>query len=287
MKVNNRASALIDLCVKYTDYLSAGADGVSGLALSIALENYGLPLHAQALSTYLEMGDCTGALELPAPWAASECYLAKWPPQNAQPLDVWFDPFELSFMMRSVNPPGFGRATIGWVSIGPVYYWQYHAFQQLVKYSKRDTYFPCRPDFLAARPFGVDESDYATDIYHAEATAYALWHGKWLTSGLRAEALVGTLPEAQLNQVILPNLSFWDASPGAQEGDCSIFGLMSDHAISRCSLGEWDRSKNIAFFTAISDQVGLLADEAIPRNSGEYVELINCSRKIMAGRNVK
>ncbi|GGY23486.1 hypothetical protein [Paludibacterium paludis] len=284
MKVNERADALIDLCVKYVDYLSAGGDGESGLALSKALENYGLPLHARALSTYLEMGDCVGALALPAPWAASACYLAKNPPQNAQALDVWFDPFELSFMMRSVNPPGFGRSTIGWISIGPVYYWQYHAFQQLVKYTKRDTYFPCKPDLLASRPFGVDESDYATDIYHAEASAYALWHGKWLTSGLRAEALVGALPEAQLSQVVLRNLYFWDTSPGEKEGDCSTFGLMSDFTIGRYSLGEWDRSKSIGFFTAISDQVGLLPDEAVPRDSGEYVELLNCSRKVLTGK---
>lgn len=284
MKVNDRAGALIDLCAKYVAYLSAGGDGERGLALNIALENYGLPLHAKSLSTYLEMGDCVGVFALPAPWNASTCYLAKKPPQNAQPLDVWFDPFELSFMIRSVNPPGFGRATIGWISIGPVYYWQYHAFQQLVRFKKRDTYFPCMPDFLASRPFGVDESDYVTDIYHAEASAYALWHGKWLTSSLRAEALVSTLTDVQLNQVILRDLSFWDASPGEKEGDCSTFGLMSDFTIGRYSLNEWDRSKSIGFFTAISDKIGLLSEEVVPRDSGEYIELLNCSRKVLPVR---
>jgi hypothetical protein len=284
MKINDGAGTLIDLCAKYIDYLSAGGDVERGVDLSKALENYGLPLHAKALSTYLAMGDCVGAFALPAPWNASTCYLAKKPPQNAQPSDVWFDPFELSFMIRSVNPPGFGRATIGWISIGPVYYWQYHAFQQLVKYTKRDTYFPCNSDLLASRPFGVDESDYATDIYHAEASAYALWHGKWLTSSLRAEALVNILTDVQLNQVILRDFSFWDTSPGEKEGDCSMFGLTSDFTIARYSLNEWYRSKSIGFFTAISDQIDLLSDEVVPRDSGEYIELLNCARKTLPSR---
>lgn len=282
MKLNGMASSLIILCVKYIEYLRANGARESGVALAEALENYNLPLHAKALSTYLDMGDCTGALELPAPWAESSCYLAKRPPESTRALDVWFDPFELSFMVRTVNPPGFGKSTIGWVSMGPVYYWQYHAFQQLVRYRKKDTYFKCSSDLLASRPFGVDKADYVTDIYYAEAAAYALWHGKGLTSSLRAEALVEVLSDAQLTQVVPSGLCFWDTNPGEKEGDCAAFELMRNLTVSSYSLDEWDRSTSVGFFTAIYDQIGLLPDEVVPRDSGEYIEISNCSRKILA-----
>ncbi|GEM_PF-3123169 len=282
MTTHGRGGLLIDLCVKYIDYLKVGGAGATGAALCEALENYKLHLHANALSIYLAMGDCVDAFSLPAPWAASTCYLTKEPPQHGQPLDVWFDPYELSFMVRTVNPPGFGRGTIGWVSIGPVYYWQYHAFQQLVKCQKKDTYFAARSDLLDSRPFGVNESDYVTDIYRAEASAYALWHGKWLTSALRAEALIDVLPEAQLSQVVPRDMYFWDTNPGEKEGDCAVFSLTSDSTISRYSLGEWDRSNRIGLFTSISDQIGLLPSNLIPRDAGEYFEMFNCSRNVRA-----
>ncbi len=251
------------------------------MALREALEHYNLPLHAKALSTYLEKGECVGELVLPTPWVASSCYLTKMPPLNAQPSDVWFDPFELSFMVKTFNPPGFGKATVGWVSIGPIYYWQYHAFQQLVKYQPKDSYFSRPSDLLASRSFGVDESDYVTDIYRTEAIGYALWHGKWLTSALRTEALVGTLSEVQLNQVVLRSMYFWDTNPGNEEGDCAAFSLTSGSTVSRYSLKEWDRSTSLGFFTSISDQIGLLPHEFISRDAGEYFELLNSSRRLI------
>ncbi|WP_156902845.1 hypothetical protein [Achromobacter sp. MFA1 R4] len=198
--------------------------------------------------------------------------------------DVWFDPFEMTFMARTVNPHGFGKATIGWVSIGPVYYWQFHAFQQLVKYKEKDTYFECKSDLLASRPFGLTESDFATEIYHAEATAYALWHGKWLASSLRADALVQIFSREQSDQVFPADVYFWDTLPGAGEQDRVAFNLMNGSDVRRYSLDEWGRSNKLGLLTSISDEGGIISTEIIPRDAGEYIELLNCSRNVMGSQ---
>lgn len=278
---SSAAGALIDLCVKYIEYLAEGGGGSSSAELCDALENYNLPLHAKALLQYFEEGDCVGDFSLPSPWENSSCYLTTYPPGSPRVGDVWFDPFELSFMVRTVNPQGFGRATIGWVSIGPVYYWQYHAFQQLVKYEKNDAYFECRPDLLASRPFGVEESDVATEIYYAEAAAYALWHGKWLTSSLRADALVQVFSKEKSHQVFPQGMYFWDTLPGDGEPDRSVYSVVNGSDVRRYSLDEWGRSNKLGLLTSLSDQSGLISTEFIPRDAGEYIKLLNCSRKVM------
>ena len=278
------AGALIELCTRYMEYLSTDGSESSGKDLCCALESYNLPLHAKALLQYLNRGDGLSDFVLPTPWASSSCYLTKYPPQSPQARDIWFDPIELSFMVRTVNPQGFGKAVIGWVSIGPVYYWQYHVFQQLVSYRKKDTYFKSRTDLMASRPFGVKKSDFATEIYYAEAAAYALWHGKWLASSLRADALVQVCSKEQYDQVFPVGMYFWDTLPGESEPDRAAFELSNGSNVCRYSLDEWGRSNSLAFVTSISDQTGVILSEIGPRDTGEYIELLNCSRKVLVGR---
>ncbi|MFD2231226.1 hypothetical protein [Alkalimarinus sediminis] len=280
MSDDSKAKKLVHLCSKYQEYLSAGASDTNGLKLSEALEKYGLNLHAEALSLYIGGGDVTGGFRLASPWSSSKCYLTKYPPQDADPLDIWFDPYELSFMVRTVNPLGYGKAVIGWVSISPVFYWQYHVFQQLVKFNIRDDSFLQVDDLLASRPFGVDKWDYASDVYHEEAAAYAFWHGKWVSSNIRSEAITELLSSEQLKTVFPEGMSYWDASFSGAEDSRAIFNCGEDKTINKYSIGEWDRSNEIGFMTVITDQVGLISNEVLPRESGECLTLQNCSRKV-------
>ncbi|MCG8517326.1 MAG: hypothetical protein MI794_04985 [Pseudomonadales bacterium] len=281
MSTENKASKLIALCNKYQEYLSSGASVSSGLALSRALENYGLLLHAEALSIYLKEGE-SDKFKLPEPWSSSKCYITQNPPQSVEPLDLWFDPYELSFMVRTTNPPGYGKGVIGWVSISPVYYWQYHVFQQLVKFDIRDDSFLQVSDLLASRPFGIDKWDYASDVYHEEAVTYAYWHGKWIASNIRFDAISKLLTPEQLVAMLPDNMNYWDAAYSGTEDSRGVFNLASDGTVQRYIAGEWDRTSDIGFTTVIVDQVGLISSESITdESSGEILTLLNCSRKII------
>ncbi len=280
MNSNDKANKLINLCDKYKEYLQSGASYTSALAVSDALGDYGLKLHAAALSMYINGGDGACSFELPEPWASSTCYLTQSPPGDAKPLDIWFDPFELSFMVRTVNPLGYGKAVIGWVSISPVYYWQYHVFQLLVKFKERDSSFLDVNDLLASRPFGIDKWDYASDVYHEEASAYAFWHGKWVSSSIRGEAIVELLSLEQSGIIFPEGMSYWDASFSGTEDSRSVFRCSKGKSIDNFYTGEWDRSPDIGFITVITDQVGLISTDVLPRESGECLALLNCSRKV-------
>lgn len=276
MSDGTKAQKLIHLCTKYLEYLNSSA---SGSGLSEALANYGLPLHAEALSLYLKGGEIN-SFSLTGPWSSSKCYLTKNPPDNAEALDIWFDPYELSFMVRTVNPLGYGKAVIGWVSISPVFYWQYHVFQQLVKFSIRDDSFLQADDLLASRPFGVDKWEYASDVYHEEAVAYAFWHGKWVASNIRFEAIAELLSPEQLKTMLPEGMSYWDAAFSGTEDSRAVFKFGEDGAIDKYVVGEWDRTNEIGFTTVITDQVGLISSEVLPRESGECLTLLNCSRNV-------
>ncbi|MET4028349.1 hypothetical protein ABIE59_003895 [Marinobacter sp. MBR-99] len=278
MSDETRAQKLINLCNKYQEYLGSGASDVSGLELSRALESYGLPLHAEALSLYIK-GEVDG-FSLGAPWSSSKCYLAKKPPEDVNPLDVWFDPYELSFMVRTVNPLGYGKAVIGWSSISPVFYWQYHVFQRLVRFSIRDDAFLQVDDFLASRSFGVEKWDYASNLYHEEAVAYAFWHGKWIASNIRVEALAELLSQEQLKTMLPEGMSYWDATFSGTEDLRAVFKLEKDGSIGKYLAGEWDRTSEIGLMTVITDQVGMLSSDVLPRESGECLTLLNCSRGV-------
>ena len=275
----DKAGHLITLCNRFQEYLQSGASDSNGIALCEALKDYGLEHHSAALSMLISKGD--GARYcLPEPWADSICYLAKSPPGNVEPLSIWFDPYEVNFMIRTVNPSGHGKATIGWISISPVFYWQYHVFQRLVRFSVRDSDFLQVKDLLSSRPFGVDKWDYASDLYHEEAVAYAFWHGKWIASNLRIEALTELVSKEQLHTILPTGMSYWDASFSGSEDSRVVFNCSENQSINKYFVEEWDRSKEIGFLTAITDQVGLIADDILPRNSGECLALLNCSRKI-------
>lgn len=276
MSGESKGQKLIHLCTKYQQYLcSSTAD--TGLELSKALANYELPLHAEALSRYVK-GESADSFRLTGPWSSSKCYLTQSPPANAEPMDIWFDPFELSFMVRTINPLGYGKATIGWVSISPVFYWQYHVFQQLVKFNVRDDSFLQVDDLLASRPFGIDKWDYVSDLYHEEAVAYAFWHGKWIASNLRFEAISELLSSEQLDTILPKGMGYWDAAFSGEEGARSVFKY-EEGLIEKYTVDEWSRSSEIGFTTVITDQVGLISSDVLPRESGECLTLKNCSRK--------
>lgn len=279
MSDKNKAQKLIHLCSKYQEYLSSGASDASSLELIQALTSYGLPLHAEALSLCVK-GEAIDSFSLTGPWSSSKCYLTKNPPVHAEPLDIWFDPYELNFMVRTVNPQGYGKGVIGWVSISPIFYWQYHVFQQLVKFRIRDDSFLQVDDLLASRSFGVEEWDYASDVYHEEAGTYAFWHGKWLASGICFEAITELLAPEQLKAMLPDGMSYWDADFSGTEDSRGVFKFGEDGTIDKYVSGEWDRTNEIGFTTVITDQVGLISSEVLPRESGEYLTLLNCSRKV-------
>jgi len=277
---DSRAKKLIHLCQKYQEYLQSGASVNNGIVLSEALNDYGLEMHGAALSLYVRGGDGASGFRLNGSWSSSTCYLTQYPPKDAEPQDIWFDPYELSFMVKTVNPLGYGKAVIGWVSISPVFYWQYNVFQQLVKFRIRDNSFLHVDDLLASRPFGIDKWDYVSDVYHEEAAAYAFWHGKWISSNIRAEALTEQLTVKQLEAIFPEGMNYWDASFSGDEGSRGVFNCTEDKIINKYSINEWSRSDEIGFMTVITDQVGLISSEILPRESGECVTLLNCSRKI-------
>lgn len=276
--VQTKANDLIQLCNAYQEYLKSGASVKLGLELCASLSKYGLEAHSNALKSFLVHAEIDG-FSLPGVWSSSRCHLTELPPSDAEPLDVWFDPYELTFMVRTTNPLGYGKAAIGWVSISPVFYWQYHVFQQLVQFNVRDDSFLSVDDLLSSRPFGVDKWDYASDLYHEEAVAYAFWHGKWIASNIRSEAVIELLTEDQLQTISPEGISYWNASFSGDENSRGVFNL-SEGNINQYYVGEWDRSKDIGLLTVITDQVGLIDSNSLPRESGECLTLLNCSRKV-------
>jgi hypothetical protein len=281
MKTESKAEKLICLCNAYKAYIESGAGKESGLELIDALDGYGLTQHSLALKKFI-LGEFN-SFKLSHPWEESICHLSKFPPKEVGHLDIWFDPYEVNFMVRTINPPGYGSAVAGWVSISPVYYWQYHVFQQLIKYEIRDDSFLAVNDLLSSRSFGVEQSDYVSDLYHEEATAYAAWHGKWVSSSIRFESLMHQLSHDQLHSIFAPRLCYWDASfSGTEDSRGVIKCILSDgdRTVERYYSGEWDKSNTIGCLTVISDRIGLVSENVEALDSGECLRLLNSSRDL-------
>lgn len=59
---------------------------------------------------------------------------------------------------------------------------------------------------------------------------------------------------------------------------------MNGSDVRRYSLDEWGRSNKLGLLTSISDEGGIISTEIIPRDAGEYIELLNCSRNVMGSQ---
>lgn len=275
----NNKDGLVKLCQSYLDYLRSATSTVATEKLIIALKKYGLVAHAEALFQFSE-GNSVGSFVFPFPWSSVKCYLTEKPPVTAEPCDMWFDPYEISFMVRTVNPAGFGKGVIGWGSISPVYYWQYHVFQTLVKFEVRDDSFLQVNDLLASRPFGMDKWDYASNVYHEEAAAYAFWHGKWLTSNIRINAISEQMSDEQLNSLLPDGVGYWDSGFSGREDLRAAFKVNENGIVDKFVLNEWERIDEVGLRTAITDQVGLISSDVLPRETGNCLQLLNCSRNL-------
>ncbi|MCO7200688.1 formylglycine-generating enzyme family protein [Pseudoalteromonas sp. OANN1] len=275
--VSSKAEHLIKLCDTYCSYLESNGLKMKR-ELCDALNAYGMVHHQKALKAYFEAGTNI-SLEVDL-LGGGVCYVSEIPPSSAEAGELWFDPYELVFMVKTTNPLGFGKGVIGWLSIHPVFYWQYHVFQRLVKYTVRDDSFLQVDDILTSRPFGIDKSDYATDIYSEEAKAYAKWHGKWLASNIRIEALLQSWNYQSNPEIFDTGIYYWDNSFGGDESERLVFGFSDKNSLNQGQVAEWFRGDNIGIVTAIVDQVGLTNIEHLPKDSGECLTLINCAKKV-------
>jgi hypothetical protein len=144
----------------------------------------GLIAHSSAVLASTE-GDCWLELNPYNLWGDCSCYIGALPPNDAPVGTLWFDIYDLSFMVKISNPAGYGQGVVGWLSISPVLTWQYLAFLNKASTDIHRKMFLNVYDLLSARDFYAKESELLTDIYHEEALCYAAWHGKSLASNIQ------------------------------------------------------------------------------------------------------
>lgn len=272
----SQSEKLITLCNTYTSYLQS--NGIEMKAeLCDALKDCGLFHHYNALKMYFDEGSDT-SIELGL-FGGVTCHISKIPPSEVETGDLWLDPFELALMIRTTNPLGFGQGVVGWLSIHPVYFWQYTAFQRLVKYAVRDDSFLQVNDLLTSRPFGIEKSDYATDIYNEEARAYSSWHGKWLASSIRIKAFIQSWEHSSPPLLSDTGVNYW-GEMGMDESTRLVYGFNEEKSLIKGQVSEWVRDDTIGLVTSIVDQVGLFDSSQLPRDAGECLTLLNCSNKL-------
>src|SRR5580700_1586537 len=202
--------ALEDL---YCEYLSSRLNPQAGLSLSNSLAAAGLSQHALALEHYFQ-ANSVPKLTTPIPSIGGRpSFAGPLPPSDPQLGQVWFDLFEVCPMILVPNKRDPALRLSYWVTLHPVYVWQFRVFLNLVRFESGRTEFPVPSDLMAKERFAACRSiDYVTGVYQDEAVAYAAWFGKSLCGRMTlsfARALGGN---QLLDSVLPPGMRLWDGA---------------------------------------------------------------------------
>ncbi len=132
---------------------------------------------ASALRAYVANGPNSTYTIQSGPWAGCDCIVSDIDPDFKAQGPLWFDLTELTHAFPLQLKPHY--ANDNWLSIHPVYVWQFKAFLHLVRWEEWNAPFPAdlfNPDRFET----VDETAFVTNIYSDEGNTYAFWLGKFL-----------------------------------------------------------------------------------------------------------
>ncbi|MCI0526095.1 MAG: hypothetical protein L0Y56_01395 [Nitrospira sp.] len=203
----------------FTAYLESNLSLQTGQVLAASLENQGLHLHGQALRMHVgKEGDAKFRIQQGL-WKDRVCHVGAHPPFPAEAGDVWFDVVEISPMilipdiddvsMTNETRRGFPR----WLSIQPVYVWQFMGFMALVKLEEKYRPFFAPRDYLDASRFvGQEEMNFVSNLYQDEALAYSFWFHKGILGNIELEAAQSFLPKSHFEALMPDTMHLWDPS---------------------------------------------------------------------------
>jgi hypothetical protein len=277
----------------YQEYLESELASKAAEKLVFILRQSGLEVEAHALDTYSRLGP--GVVCVTEERGDERSYVVSLDlPSEAKPGDLWFDPVELNMSVFIPNPKGRSEDVISWVSMHPVYVWQYRAFLNLVEIGKKTEIFPTPDDYLTQQRInGQSSLAYVTDIYQDEALAYSSWMRKSLSDTSVINAVRAYLSSEELCRMVPDTLKFWDSS-NFQEEYRVAFGLNTldknpsldyDDIIDenynaleslpdRMLYEEWDHRSNIGMITSTAIFCGLSQDNTA---SSFYHDFLNRS----------
>jgi hypothetical protein len=268
MNVNETAT-LNELERSYQAYLESDLHPQVGQILIPVLQSNGLEVEAQGLSVYLEQGE--GATYFPKVdlWSSSLCTVGKKIPSDAQNGDLWFDPIELNLAILVEHLPYQSHHVTSWISIHPVYVWQYRTFLRLVEVGKEVNPFALKDGYLSLNR--IEEQDslgFISNIYQDEAIAYTGWIGKSPCSQHQLEAANEQLSSSQMQSVLPLPLRVWEGSdfqeqyriavalntiyrnPSLDYDDIIERSKRLESCASRMLYDEWECQDNVGILTS-------------------------------------
>jgi len=275
-------------------YLQSCLNPEAGRDLADALELAGLQDESKALRSYFESGTEVTYQSETAPWSGRRCFTGPSLPTAAQPGDVWLDVVQLTPMILVPALRTAAAEKRRWVSMHPVYVWQFKAFLNLVRWRVVKKYFMAAPDLMLPSRFeSLNNLSFATNLFHEEAVAYAHWFGNYLCRQFDLEAARNFLVPEQFSEILPPNMALWDemeygkseflrravrqstidADPDEEfetEGD-----YVNESRPDRMLYKEWERKPDVGLSTAVLCEVGLI--QKTPLLAYEFVELLNAA----------
>lgn len=277
---------------RYLEFLNSQLNHDKGKELCKELERMGLNSECQALTLYLD-GVTQQVLSFQESiWEDCRCFIGSNKPSSAQVGDLWFDIVELVPMILVSSAGSDIHPMNVWVSIRPVYTWQFRTFAKLIEWQL------IRKDFLKVDDlFNLDRwnhrppLEFIGDIYHEEAAAYAHWFGKQLSGQFILEIAKETIKKEQFSSILPENRYLWDEAEYSLSEFVRIaisqaninkdpddeFELREEGQNSsipdRILYEEWERISNIGCLTIIPQNLPLMIN--LPRRAYEFVEMTN------------
>lgn len=277
----------------YRSYLESALTKQTGKEFGQALQQIGLHREGQALEEYFDRSTTNTDSMRGDDWEGRPCFVGAHLPSQAKPGDVWFDIVELTPMVLVVSLDQATTDLYRWVSIHPVYVWQFRTFLHLADVKLVRQYFMKVADlFDSSRFIKMSSMDFVTNVYHEEAVAYAHWFGKYLCGQVELQLAQASLKPEEFLRALPPHIRLWDEAEAQSEfariavGQDSLYKNPDDeldHSESDANKSlsnhmvydEWERTVDIGFSTQVAVEVGLL--EQVPRMAYEFIELQNAA----------
>jgi hypothetical protein len=204
----------------YQAFLESKCDPEVGRDLAQALQQVGLSNDGHALAAYCDCGSHSVAELEWGTFKKRRCFIGTNLPLDAHSGDLWFDIVELAPMILVPAQDKVLPDMREWVSIRPVFTWQFQTFLKLTNWHLLKKDFVNVTDLMDTnRSIYTNEMEYITDVYHEEAVAYAHWFGKQLVGQITLEKTKEFVTLEQFIEVLPDNFCLWDGSEYA----CSEF----------------------------------------------------------------
>ena len=278
----------------FIDYLSQGLDKQVLPLLSKYLSQEGFTATGKCLELWMTEEENTREAILEwGEFGKRKTIISSVLPEQAEAGDIWFDPIEIKPMILVLNFDGAENTRLTWVSIRPIYNWQYNAFLHLVKWQVSKKYFLKADDLMSEeRNAGKNLFDVVSNVYHEEAMAYAHWFGKKLIGKYTIKLLKSYFAKEQLEVALPANYKFWDGAEFSKSEFLRIansiqtvdnntnqeFNLLESNSeeyviYDKTLFDEWENSSKITFNTCVMASIGLI--KSIPINAYEFSQLLN------------